>query len=99
MARQNPILWNSNKHWTHRAIEFLLGNPNFRIKLFSDSTSKAKSVDRKKVQAKERLFYMGNSPNIFLRMMNRRLGHRSTRVTKYENMCNYQKCLTGYIST
>ncbi|KAF9536441.1 hypothetical protein CPC08DRAFT_771567 [Agrocybe pediades] len=48
-----PILWDSNKHWTQRAINYLLNTPKFRIKLFSDSTSQAKSTSRVKIQAKE----------------------------------------------
>ena len=40
----------NNKQWTHRAIDYLLENPSFWLKLFSDSTSNAKEEKRRKVQ-------------------------------------------------
>lgn len=48
-----PVKWDENKQWTHRAIEYLLENPSFRLKLFSDSTSGAKEENRRKVQNSE----------------------------------------------
>lgn len=48
--RAAPIKWDDNKQWTHRAIDYLLENPSFRLKLFSDSTSSAKEEKRRKVQ-------------------------------------------------
>ena len=48
--RAAPVKWDNNKQWTHRAIDYLLENPSFRLKLFSDSTSNAKEEKRRKVQ-------------------------------------------------
>jgi hypothetical protein len=51
--RAKPIRWDDNKEWTHRAINYLVENPTFRKKLFSDSTTEAKEEGRKKVQGHE----------------------------------------------
>jgi hypothetical protein len=51
--RAKPIKWDDNKEWTQRAINYLLENPTFRKKLFSDSTTEAKEEGRKKVQGHE----------------------------------------------
>jgi hypothetical protein len=45
-----PVKWDDNKQWTHRAIDYLLENTSFRLKLFSDSTSSAKEEKCRKVQ-------------------------------------------------
>ncbi|KAF8867535.1 hypothetical protein CPB84DRAFT_1698795, partial [Gymnopilus junonius] len=48
-----PVEWDKHKEWTSKAITYLINNPTFCIKLFSDSTSDAKEENRCKVQAKE----------------------------------------------
>ena len=48
-----PVKWDENKQWTHRAIDYLLENPSFRLKLFSDSTTGAKEENCCKVQNSE----------------------------------------------
>ena len=47
-----PVKWDNNKHkqWTHQAIDYLLENPSFQLKLFSNSTSNAKEEKCGKVQ-------------------------------------------------
>ena len=45
-----PVKWDDNKQWTHQAIDYLLENPSFWLKLFSNSTSNAKEEKRHKVQ-------------------------------------------------
>ncbi|KIJ30952.1 hypothetical protein M422DRAFT_92853, partial [Sphaerobolus stellatus SS14] len=47
------ILWDSNSAWTLSVIEYLTDNPNFRCKLFSDSTREAKESGQKKNQDKD----------------------------------------------
>ncbi|GLB38029.1 hypothetical protein LshimejAT787_0410800 [Lyophyllum shimeji] len=49
-ARAKPLSWADNPSWTQRAIVHLTNDPSFRIKLFSDSTVKAKKEDRNKIQ-------------------------------------------------
>jgi hypothetical protein len=39
--RAPPVEWDKNKKWTHRAINYLLDDKGFRVRLFSDSTSDA----------------------------------------------------------
>ncbi|KAJ3562020.1 hypothetical protein NP233_g9832 [Leucocoprinus birnbaumii] len=39
----DPIIWEKNPAWTWNTINYLTNNPAFCIKLFSDSTSQAKS--------------------------------------------------------
>jgi hypothetical protein len=51
--RAKPIRWDDHKKWTQRAINYLIENPTFRKKLFSDSTTEAKDEGRKKVQGHE----------------------------------------------
>ncbi|KAF8990401.1 hypothetical protein BDQ17DRAFT_1255848, partial [Cyathus striatus] len=48
-AREPSLPWEKNKDWTVRALTYLTDNPTLRIKLFSDSTSKAKEEGRRKV--------------------------------------------------
>ncbi|KIJ22682.1 hypothetical protein M422DRAFT_103583, partial [Sphaerobolus stellatus SS14] len=51
--KSKRILWDSNSAWTLSVIEYLTDNPNFRRKLFSDSTREAKESGRKKNQGKD----------------------------------------------
>lgn len=51
--RAKPVEWDKHKEWTERAIQHLINNPTFRLKLFSDSTSDAKDQSRRKVQGKD----------------------------------------------
>ncbi|KAJ3845762.1 hypothetical protein EV368DRAFT_7783, partial [Lentinula lateritia] len=48
-----PIEWGDNPGWIRKAIQYLINNIEFRLKLFSDSTVDAKAEDRKKSQGKE----------------------------------------------
>ena len=52
-TRAKPLKWEDHPSWTERAIQHLIENPRFRIRLFSDSTSNAKEQNRKKIQASE----------------------------------------------
>ncbi|KAH7871191.1 uncharacterized protein C8R40DRAFT_1239977 [Lentinula edodes] len=51
--RAKPIEWGDNPGWIRKAIQYLINNVEFRLKLFSDSTVDAKAEDRKKSQGKE----------------------------------------------
>jgi hypothetical protein len=45
----SKIPWHSNRRWTDCLVAHLLENTDLRIKLFSDSTTKAKAEDHSKV--------------------------------------------------
>ncbi|KAG6819195.1 hypothetical protein H0H93_014447 [Arthromyces matolae] len=47
--RDTPLQWDKNTDWTWKAINYLTEKPAFCIKLFSNSTSQAKTEGRKKV--------------------------------------------------
>ncbi|KAJ3927019.1 MAG: hypothetical protein NXY57DRAFT_1109058, partial [Lentinula lateritia] len=51
--RAKPIEWGDNPGWIRKAIQYLINNVEFCLKLFSDSTVDAKAEDRKKSQGKE----------------------------------------------
>lgn len=51
--REPNISWEKNPKWTDLLVAFLLDNPGFRIRLFSDSTVEAKSAGRAKLVAKD----------------------------------------------
>ncbi|KAJ7848962.1 hypothetical protein B0H14DRAFT_2313774, partial [Mycena olivaceomarginata] len=48
--RASNIPWADNPGWIGKAIEYLTDNPQFRLKLFSDSTEDATKEGRKKHQ-------------------------------------------------
>ncbi|KAJ7797823.1 hypothetical protein B0H13DRAFT_1555827, partial [Mycena leptocephala] len=45
--------WVQNPHWTENLIAYLSENPDFRRKLFSNSTAEAKQEGRKKLVGKD----------------------------------------------
>ncbi|KAF7366981.1 hypothetical protein MSAN_00956800 [Mycena sanguinolenta] len=47
------IPWGENPLWISTAVEYLTNNPEFRLRLFSDSTEEATKEGRKKQQGKE----------------------------------------------
>lgn len=51
--RANSIPWADNPAWISKAVDHLASTPEFRIKLFSDSTEDASTEGRKKLQGKE----------------------------------------------
>ena len=51
--KPKQLEWGSNPTWIQRAIEYLICNVKFRLRLFSDTTSGAKAEGRAKVQASE----------------------------------------------
>ncbi|CAK5267610.1 unnamed protein product [Mycena citricolor] len=51
-SKGDSIPWEKNPAWIAKAIEFLVDNPSFRRKLYSDSTSDATAQGRVKVQGK-----------------------------------------------
>ncbi|KAJ6461894.1 hypothetical protein C8R47DRAFT_1240485 [Mycena vitilis] len=51
--QRQSVNWKANDQWTDMAVEYLLDNPEFRRKLFSDSTAEAKKENRKKSVAKD----------------------------------------------
>lgn len=52
------LRWDDNPAWTFKIIEYLTDNPDFRRKLFSDSTREAKGERRKKQQGKDQKVQM-----------------------------------------
>ncbi|KAH9910656.1 hypothetical protein B0H21DRAFT_675357, partial [Amylocystis lapponica] len=50
-TKAKDLKWADNPTWTRTAITFLIDEPTFRIKLFSDSMRQAKAQKRRKVQA------------------------------------------------
>ncbi|CAK5274958.1 unnamed protein product, partial [Mycena citricolor] len=52
-TKGDSVPWGKNPSWIAKAIEYLTNNPEFRMKLFSDSTSDAAAQSRAKVQGKE----------------------------------------------
>ncbi|KAJ7659684.1 hypothetical protein DFH06DRAFT_989406, partial [Mycena polygramma] len=51
--QRQSVNWKGNDQWTDMAVGYLLDNPEFRRKLFSDSTAEAKKEQRKKSVAKD----------------------------------------------
>lgn len=51
--KRTIVNWVKNPHWTHKIMEYLIDNPTFRIKLFSDSTAEAKKAGRQKLVGKD----------------------------------------------
>ncbi|KAH9921836.1 hypothetical protein B0H21DRAFT_754970 [Amylocystis lapponica] len=49
-TKAKDLKWADNPAWTRTTIAYLLDNPTFRIKLFSDSVRQAKAQNRRKVQ-------------------------------------------------
>lgn len=52
-SQRSQINWVKNPQWTDLLVEYLTNNPDFRIKLFSDSTAEAKKEQRNKQVAKD----------------------------------------------
>ncbi|KAF9461341.1 hypothetical protein BDZ94DRAFT_1124759, partial [Collybia nuda] len=52
-ARTPPVSWRSNPQWTDKMVAYLSELPDFRRKLFSDSTGAARKESRWKVTAKD----------------------------------------------
>ncbi|KAJ3754244.1 hypothetical protein EV360DRAFT_19599, partial [Lentinula raphanica] len=51
--RKKAIEWGENPSWIRKALQYLINNVEFRLRLFSDSTVDAKAEDCKKSQGKE----------------------------------------------
>ncbi|KAJ7461450.1 hypothetical protein FB451DRAFT_1371191 [Mycena latifolia] len=47
------VNWIQNPHWTAKIITYLFEHPEFRIRLFSDSTAEAKEAGRAKLVGKD----------------------------------------------
>ncbi|KAJ6483676.1 hypothetical protein DFH09DRAFT_1291947 [Mycena vulgaris] len=52
-AQRTKVNWVKNPEWTDLLVSYLVDNPTFRIKLFSDSTAEAKKEKRAKAVAKD----------------------------------------------
>ncbi|KAJ7497809.1 hypothetical protein B0H11DRAFT_1639326, partial [Mycena galericulata] len=51
--KRSIVNWIKNPNWTDKLIEYLVDDPRFRIKLFSDSTAEAKKAGRQKLVGKD----------------------------------------------
>jgi hypothetical protein len=53
VLKSPPVSWQKNPQWTNKLVAYLSKHPDFRRKLFSDSTTAAKQEGRMKLTAKD----------------------------------------------